>query len=107
MERDFVVHEEKIGGVQHDEIEGAYFAIFGVAAKAAFGLAVLVVGVALDVSGFAPNVAQGGATILLVRVLLGLIPCALLIGAVALMFSFRLDEREHAAIRSRLGGRAP
>ncbi len=87
--------------------EGAYFAIFGVAAKAAFGLAVLVVGVALDVSGFAPNVAQGGATILVVRVLLGLIPCALLIGAVALMFSFRLDEREHAAIRSRLGGRAP
>ena len=32
--------------------EGAYFAIFGVASKAAFGLSVLVVGVALDVSGF-------------------------------------------------------
>ncbi len=85
--------------------EGAYFAIFGVAAKLAFGLAVLMVAVALDVSGFAPNVAQRPATTLVMRVLLGPVPCAMLGGAIALMFSFRLNEHEHAAIRARLEGR--
>ena len=85
--------------------EGAYFAIFGVASKAAFGLSVLVVGVALDVSGFVPNVAQGAATASVMRVLLALVPSAVLVAAVALMLGFRLDEREHAAIRARLARR--
>ena len=39
---------------------------------------------------------------LAMRVLLGLVPCVALLGAVALMFGFRLGETEHAAIRSRL-----
>ena len=58
--------------------------------------------VGLDISGFAPNVAQSAATTLAMRVLLGLVPCVALLGAVALMFGFRLGETEHAAIRSRL-----
>ena len=82
--------------------EGAYFALLGVASKAAFGLSVLIVGVALDVSGFAPNVAQSAATTWVMRVLLGLVPCVMLVAAIALMFGFRLDEREHAAIRARV-----
>lgn len=85
--------------------EGTYFAAFSVVAKGAFGVAVLIVGIALDLSGFTPNVPQSPATVLGVRVLLGLAPSALLIGAVVLMWGFHLNEEEHAAIRALLAER--
>ena len=73
-----------------------------VVARHGVGKTAFLVGVALDVSGFTPNVAQSAATTWVMRVLLGLVPCAVLVAAIALMFGYRLDEREHAAIRARV-----
>jgi Na+/melibiose symporter-like transporter len=63
--------------------EGSYFAAFELVEKAAAALVVLLVGVALELSGFAPGAEQGRAADLALRLLLAALPCATFAAAAA------------------------
>ena len=86
--------------------EGAYYAASGFVGKCAAGLGALLVGVALELTGFEPNVEQTEAALDGLRLLIGPVPCALVLAAVAVMSGFGLDEREHGRIRLELDQRS-
>ncbi len=86
--------------------EGAYFATWNLATKGGAGFAIIVTGFALQATGFEPNAEQSGATLLVLRALLGAVPCLLFALATALLVRFSLDEREHARIRAAIAARA-
>lgn len=86
--------------------EGAYIAASAFALKAAVGLTVTLVGVALQASGFEPNAEQAPRALWTLKGLFGGAPLvAYLVGA-ALFTRFRFDEREHARLRAELERRA-
>ncbi|MEJ2132525.1 MAG: MFS transporter, partial [Gammaproteobacteria bacterium] len=95
--------------VDYDELEtgqrkeGAYFAAWNLASKAAAGVAIAISGVALTVSGFQPNVEQSEGPLLTIRLLFAGLPLLFSALAAGLLFWFRLDERAHAEIRAALG----
>ena len=83
--------------------EGSYFAAWSFLQKTAVALSVLGTGLALDASGFRPNVEQSESAQQTIRMLLSALPM-LCIGAASLLFlPFRLGEREHAEIQRSLG----
>ena len=82
--------------------EGAYSAAWGFAIKAANAMIVFVVGVALQLSGFEPNVEQARSAEITLRVLQGGLPFTMFMIGAFLFRRFSLDEREHARIRSEL-----
>jgi len=86
--------------------EGAYSAAWGFALKASIGAVVLVVGVALQLSGFEPNVQQAPAAEWTIRCLFGGLPLCAGLGASWVLGRFALDEAEHERIRSELDARA-
>ncbi len=85
--------------------EGTYFAAWGVAAQGAAGAGVLLAGLVLESSGFDPNVAQTDSVRLAIRLAAAGSPCVFHALAAALLWRFRLGEREHAAIRAELDER--
>lgn len=85
--------------------EATYFAVWGLAAQGASGAGVLLAGFALSASGFDPNAAQSDAVRLAIRLAAAGSPCLFDALAAALLWRFRLGEREHAAIRADLDGR--
>lgn len=80
--------------------EGAYFAAWELADKAAGALSVAVV-------GFAIAGADGAVTPEGIRLATSTIPAILLAVATVVMLGFRLDAREHAELRARIDGRVP
>jgi Na+/melibiose symporter-like transporter len=86
--------------------EGAYFAAWNFALKAAFGLTTLWTGVALELAGFRPNVEQTETTQLWLRVMCSAIPLACYAIGALLFARFGLGELQHAEIRRALDERA-
>ncbi|HKE10143.1 MAG TPA: MFS transporter [Myxococcota bacterium] len=86
--------------------EGVYFAVWHFSAKTAAGIAGILVGAALQASGFLPNQPQGETTQLALRALMSGIPLACY-GAGALVFlRFALTRAAHDEIRRALDRRA-
>lgn len=83
--------------------EGTFFAAWGLAMKGAVGCSILLSGVVLDVSGFAPNVEQSESARLGLRLLVSVIPMVLHALAVGLMTRFTLDARTYLAERRTIG----
>ena len=86
--------------------EGTYFAVWGLAMKMAFGIAAMFVGWLLGAAGFEPGGVQSETSVFAIRALQGLLPLVFLAAGVVCMLRFRLDEAEHARIRSALAARA-
>jgi GPH family glycoside/pentoside/hexuronide:cation symporter len=85
--------------------EGAYSAAFGFALKAAIGITALVMGFALQLSGFVPNAEQPPAALMTLRVIFAGFPfVGYLVGA-WVMWDFSFNESEHAAVRAELDRR--
>lgn len=85
--------------------EGAYSAAWGFALKLSIGVVVVVTGVALQLSGFSPNVEQAPAAALTIRGLFAGVPLLAGLGAAFALGSFRLDENAHRALRAELDAR--
>jgi GPH family glycoside/pentoside/hexuronide:cation symporter len=86
--------------------EGAYFAAWNFALKVAFGITALWTGVALQMSGFQPNVEQTETTQLALRLMCSLVPLVCYAIGAVLFARFGLGELQHAEIRRALDERA-
>jgi GPH family glycoside/pentoside/hexuronide:cation symporter len=85
--------------------EGAYSAAWGFAIKSSNALVILITSVALQLSGFEPNVDQTDSTKLVLRVLYAGMPLVMFLAAARVLRGFGLDEVEHARIRAELDRR--
>ena len=87
--------------------EGAYFAVWNFVRKSAMGITAMVAGFALEAAGFEPNVEQTEQARFAIRGLMALFPGACFLIGTLMFLRFRLNEREHVAIRAELdaGGR--
>ena len=85
--------------------EGAYAAAWGFALKLSIGVVIVITGIALQVSGFEPNVAQARSADLTIRGLFAGLPLLAGLFAAWLLSRFTLDARAHAAIAAELEAR--
>jgi GPH family glycoside/pentoside/hexuronide:cation symporter len=79
--------------------EGAYFAAWGLAFKAATGICIFLTGNVLEWSGFQPNAEQTETAKLALLSLYALFPLVCYGIGAALFTRFELNERQHAEIR--------
>ena len=86
--------------------EGAYIAVWNLVRKIAGSITAFVIGIALQVSGFEPNVEQTELVKWTILSLLALMPAACYIVGAVLLLKFTLNEKEHGAIRRVLDERA-
>ena len=86
--------------------EGAYLAVWTFVEKSAAGLCAIVLGFTMQWVGFEPNVEQNELTKGVILGLYGLLPGACYGIGTYLLFRFKLNEREHALIRTELDRRA-
>jgi len=86
--------------------EGAYNAAYGFALKVANAFMILATSLVLQGLGFVPNAEQSDEVLWGLRLLYGALPFVMYIAAAAVLRGFRLDEVEHARIRSELDARA-
>ena len=97
--------------VDHDEVrtyarrEGAFFGVWTLGMKLATAAAAGVVGVALHVIGYAPNVAQTPTTVTGIRVLYGPVPALVMLGALVAFWRFPLTRPRHQAVQATLSAR--
>ncbi|MBW2280801.1 MAG: MFS transporter, partial [Deltaproteobacteria bacterium] len=90
--------------------EGAYFAAWNFVFKSATGVTLMLTGWVLQFSGFAPNQEQTESARFAILFLYSIFPLGCYAIGTALFLTFKLDEKEHARIRSVLderNGRAP
>ncbi|MCZ6635226.1 MAG: MFS transporter, partial [bacterium] len=85
--------------------EGAYSAALGFVTKLANVLVALLVGVALQVAGFEPNVEQTDTVKLTIRTLQALLPFTMFTIGFILFRNFSLDEKTYMEIRAELDQR--
>jgi GPH family glycoside/pentoside/hexuronide:cation symporter len=86
--------------------EGAYFAVWGLVRKAAFGVTSGAAGIALGATGFVPNAeVQAPGTLLALRALFGLFPGACFLVGTLLFLRFRFTQAEHARVIAALAAR--
>ncbi len=86
--------------------EGAYLAVWTFVEKSAAGLCAIVLGFTMQWVGFEPNVEQNELTKAAILGLYGVLPGSCYGIGTYLLFRFKLNEREHAVIRSELDRRA-
>jgi GPH family glycoside/pentoside/hexuronide:cation symporter len=79
--------------------EGAYTAAFTFAFQVGNGITVALVGFALALSGFEPNVDQAPVVMWTMKALFAGTPLAMLLVGAAVLRGYSLDEHEHARIR--------
>jgi GPH family glycoside/pentoside/hexuronide:cation symporter len=82
--------------------EGAYTAAFTFAFQVGSGITVAMVGFALSLSGFVPNVAQTPTVVWTMKALFAGTPFAMLLIGALVLRRYALDEREHERIRQGL-----
>lgn len=99
IQADVIDYDEYLTG---ERKEGSYFAAWNFVQKAAVAASVLGTGLALEFSGFEPNVQQGEVAQLTLRLLLSAVPMACLGLGSLLFLPFGLDEAEHAAVQRSL-----
>ncbi len=84
---------------------GLYFALWGLATKLALALAVGLAFPLLELAGFDPSGSDGTGLAALVA-LYAIVPVALKLAAIALMWNFPLGAKEHAELAARLAQEA-
>jgi GPH family glycoside/pentoside/hexuronide:cation symporter len=82
--------------------EGVYFASWHFAAKTAMGVSGVVAGVALEATGFTPNVVQSDEVRLAIRATMSIIPLVTYAAGIALFTRFALTQSEHRKVRQAL-----
>ena len=102
IQADIVDYDEFVTG---ERKEGAYLAVWNLVRKIAGSITAFIVGLALQFSGFEPNVEQSEATQDTIRWLLALMPCACYIVGAILLMRFSFNEPEHIAVRAALDER--
>jgi GPH family glycoside/pentoside/hexuronide:cation symporter len=99
IQADIVDYDEHQSGQRK---EGLYFAAWNIARKSAQGIMGLLTGIALQASGFVPNVPQSEETRLLIRSLLALFPAAAFAVGLGIFLRFRLTEDVHRRLRAEI-----
>jgi GPH family glycoside/pentoside/hexuronide:cation symporter len=82
--------------------EGAYTAAFTFALQVGGGITVFLVGVALELSGFRPNVPQTAMAAWTLSGLFAGAPLVMMLAGAFVLRRYALDEREHARIQRQL-----
>jgi GPH family glycoside/pentoside/hexuronide:cation symporter len=85
--------------------EGAFYGMWLLTSKIGSAFAMFASGLVLSFGGFVPNVAQGSASQLAIRLLIGPIPAVFLIGAMFLIERYPIDEKSYAKILADEGAR--
>jgi GPH family glycoside/pentoside/hexuronide:cation symporter len=97
--------------IDHDELstaarrEGAYFGIWTLVMKLSAALASGIVGVALQLLGYVPNVTQSATTILGIKLLYGPVPAAFMLAAFLIFLRFPLTRERHREVQAALAAR--
>jgi GPH family glycoside/pentoside/hexuronide:cation symporter len=86
--------------------EGAYFAMWGLAMKTSFGIAIFLVGFVLEFAGFEAGQAQSEPSLFAIRALQAIVPFIFLSLGCLCMTRLRLNAAEHQRIREALARRA-
>jgi len=102
IKADVVDYDEHMTG---ERKEGAYFAVWSLASKLGSGLMVAISGVALQASGFTPNVEQTSLTKWTILLLMGGAPFLTITIGMLAFTRFELTGSEHAKIRTALDAR--
>ncbi|NLC53274.1 MAG: MFS transporter [Firmicutes bacterium] len=97
--------------IEYDELrsghrqEGIYFGLVTFMQQFATSGALFIVGLALQWSGYVPNIAQSAGTLLAIRLLLGLLPAILIGLGVLVLVKFPIDRDYHLWITQELAAR--
>jgi len=103
IQADIVDYDEYLTG---ERKEGSYLAVWNLVRKIAGSITAFIVGIALQIAGFEPNVEQTETAKWTIRSLLALMPAACYIVGAILLMRFAFNEKEHAEIRKVLDQRA-
>ncbi len=85
-----------------EERSGLYFALWGLATKLALALAVGVAFPVLEIAGFVPGEASDGTGLLALALLYAAVPVVLKLAAIALMWTFPVDQASAEATAARI-----
>jgi glycoside/pentoside/hexuronide:cation symporter, GPH family len=100
---DAVEYDELQTGQRH---EGMFYSLVMLSQKAASGMAIFVVGVVLESSGYVANAAtQTGSTLLAIRVISGGVPAVLLVCGIIFASLYPIGREAHQEIRAQLAAR--
>ena len=100
---DVIDYDEYLTG---ERKEGAYLAVWNLVRKGAGALTPIAAGLALQYTGYEPNVEQSQATKTALLALIGILPGTCYLIGTLLFLRFRLNEKEHAEVRAVLDARA-
>jgi GPH family glycoside/pentoside/hexuronide:cation symporter len=103
IQADVIDYDEYLSG---ERKEGAYLSVWNLIRKSAGSLTALAAGLALQFSGFEPNIEQTEETKLIMRALLALLPCVCYLIGALLFIRFSFNEADHAEVRQTLADRA-
>ena len=104
IQADVIDEDTAAGG---DGRAGLYFGLWGMATKLAFAIALGIAYPMLWLAGFEAGGDNDATALWTLAVLYGLLPVAIKLGVVALMWHFPLDRRRHAELQSEIGRREP
>jgi GPH family glycoside/pentoside/hexuronide:cation symporter len=90
----------KSGGTRK---EGAFYGIWTFTAKLGQSLAVFLSGLILSLGGYVPEAEQTPAAALAIRIIIGPLPALILLGAMALIRLYPLDEKTYKKIMGKTG----
>ena len=100
IQADVIDEDTAAGG---DGRAGLYFGLWGMATKLAFAIALGIAYPVLWLAGFDAGQDNAPAALWTLAVLYGLLPVAIKLGVVAMMWGFPLDRRRHAELQARIG----
>ncbi len=100
---DVIDYDEYLTG---ERKEGAYLAVWNLVRKGAGALTPIAAGLALQYTGYEPNVEQGESTKTAMLALIGILPGTCYLIGTLIFLRFRLNEKEHAEVRAVLDARA-
>lgn len=78
--------------------EGAFYGMWTFMSKVGTSLAIVISGFVLDLGGYVANVAQGPEAIFAIRLLIGVFPAIVMIGAGVLVEFYPIDEKAYEGI---------
>ena len=95
IQADIVDYDEYLTG---ERKEGAYLAVWNLVRKIAGSITAFIVGIALQLSGFEPNVEQSELAQNTIRTLLAIMPCVCYIIGALFLVKFSFNEKEHREV---------
>jgi GPH family glycoside/pentoside/hexuronide:cation symporter len=98
--------------VEYDELEtgerreGVYYGMWAFCAKLADALGIAISGWSLRLFGYVPDVAQSARALLGIRLFFSIVPVALILIGLPLLFWYPITKASHAKVRLQLIKRA-